>query len=543
MTEHKKQNITANHLRNQLESRFARLHFNDQYNGKHAPQYDFLEQVLADVIHESEGSESCVTEDTAPSTCSVLNGAGKRAPVGVGGTSRPAGRSFCPPKLLTGGIPSTDSPNSPTLPLEDVPEFSHGGYDGGIEVGFDGTWNPLKFPKLLEVLEEAKNRATEIQKGPEGVVIEVVGEEILVMPTGAKVGGMLYKFRFMCRGVEFMIHSNPPKERQPVRVKYHAESLIGNHFFTVHEQFVMPFLKRLGLVVHADKPSRIDMQVMIDVSVDEVSRLIRNNHLVTKLRKRKFIETDKHVETVYVGLNSDVSLVFYDKSKEMRSKRKNIVKDTFFVERCIGDEWINSGRPITRVELRLSRKALKCLGVNTIADLKERERAIVDLVTTDWIRLLKEPKVRGHENSAEVHPLWERIRNLFMNYFSGAEVGNVVWEKKQNVTCDASALEKQALGCLSKALACRFGEQVDVTESVHLAEGWVDRMRIELHTKLNVFAEHVRISSGIELGVTTYDSAGYDSELDDVRACFSPAVLAARDERLKEWFAEAEAKR
>ena len=515
--------ITAESLRVRMESRFHYLHYNDQYHGCHAGQYDFLREVLADDILDDDGLSSCAmdgTEQLFQDSAPVMIAHGEwHDSAGNRGDSRGVGGSA--PQLLTGGIPCTSSLQSPTLPFPEVPEYDHGGYDGGIEVGFDGTWNPLKFSDLLEELERSKELAGEIQKGPEGFAVNLAGEDVLVMPTGGKVGGLLYKYRFICKGVEFLVHSNPPKGRQPVRVRYLAESLIGNNFFVVHEQFTMPFLKRLGLTVHADKPSRIDMQVMIDVPPSEFIRLFESGHVVTKLRKGGiwFSVSQQGVrkETLTIGSPSKVEISIYDKGKELRSKKSNVIKEAFFIERCVGDEWINSGRPITRVELRLGREALKCLGVNTVADLKERECGITDLITHDWFRILENPKVRGHENTAAIHPAWERVRSLFRSYFSGAGVEEVVWEKKQSVSCDPVALEKQALGCLSKALACRFGEQSSRKSSVELANGWVDRVQNDLHEKLNTFAEHVRVKTGIELGVSACEPVGYDSEMDDFR--------------------------
>jgi len=84
-----------------------------------------------------------------------------------------------------------------------------------------------------------------------------------------------------------------------------------------------------------------------------------------------------------MGSIGNVEVEIYDKGRQMRSKKSSLVKETFFIARCIGDEWINSDRPITRVEIRLGRKALKSLGVNTFADMKEREHAIVNLITHD----------------------------------------------------------------------------------------------------------------------------------------------------------------
>ena len=259
---------TAEHLRDRMESRLGFLHYNDRYHGCHAGEYDFLLEFLADDIIEDDGSFLSAMEgteqlqqDTAMSVATVSGWWEDSA--SARGDSRVAGGSLPSPQLLTGGIPCTTPTETPMLPLSEVPEYSHGGYDGGIEIGFDGTWNPLKFPEVIEKLEAAKEKACEIQKGPEGFAINLAGEDVLVMPTGGKVGGLLYKYRFLCRGVEFLVHSNPPKGRQPVRVRYLAESLIGNNFFAVHEQFVFPFLTRLGLTIHADKPSRIDMQVIL----------------------------------------------------------------------------------------------------------------------------------------------------------------------------------------------------------------------------------------------------------------------------------------
>ena len=434
-------------------------------------------------------------------------------------------RSVPPPQLLTGGIPSSFFPKTPSLPLEEVAEFSHGGYDGGIEVGFVATWNDSNFSTVMAKLESAKERACEIQKGPEGFKIEIAGEEVLVMPTGGKVGGLLYKYRFLCRGVEFLIHSNPPEGRQPVRVRYLAESLTGNNFFVVHEQFTMKFLKRLGLTVHADKPSRIDMQVMIDVSASEFIRLFESGHVVTKLRKGSIHFVNGNVvkkETLTLGSSSKVQVCIYDKRKEL--SKNNLHKQVSIVKYCIGDEWFNSERPITRIEIRLGRVALKCLGVNTVSDLKEREHAIVDLVTHDWFRILEKPKVRGCENRAAMHPVWERVRALFSSCFSGSDVSGVKWEKNQNVVCDPVALEAQALGCLSKALACRFGEQ-SVQSSVDSGISWIMREQKKLNEKVNTTAEHIRLKTGIVLG----------ESIEEFRETISEGMLDSKKREVNAW--------
>ena len=312
-----------------------------------------------------------------------------------------------------------------------------------------------------------------------------------------------------------MIHSNPSEHIQPVRVRYGAESVQGhrNKLFDVHFGFVLPFLKKLGLHVTADKLSRVDMQCLIDVSVDEFVSLLRNNHFTTKLRKKAIHGTMSRDETIEIGSLSNVQFCFYDKGRELRCKKSNILKEALFVRDCVGDEWYHSTRPITRVEIRLGRDALKSLGVSSVADFRGRERGIIELLTTEWLRILKEPKVRGHENTAAIHPVWERVRNLFFAYFTGNEL-DVKWQKPESISCDPVALEKQALGCLSKALAVRHGEQSDSISSTFLANVWIDSVGGELHSKLNTCAVLSRHKTGVEFGVSSGLSAGYDIELE-----------------------------
>jgi hypothetical protein len=256
---------------------------------------------------------------------------------------------------------------------------------------------------------------------------------------------------------------------------------------------------------------------MLDVPVQEIIRLFEEGHVVTKLRKGSINfknGTCIKKETLTLGSVSKVEVCIYDKGKELRAKKKNIVKEADFISHCVGDEWINSGRPITRVEFRLGRDALKSLGVNTVKDLQEREHAIFDLITRDWFRILEKPKVRGYENKAALHPIWERVRTLFLTYFSGSEVETVEWQRKDKTSCDPAALESQALGCISKALAARYGGQKKSQSSVDLVTGWAERVEKELHEKLNGFAEYVKITKGFTLGVSTRRSSNYDGDLD-----------------------------
>jgi len=506
--------ITAAFLMENMERRFSYLLTEELYNGQDSGEFEVLECVLFESVMEEDDflsmeGEQSVGNFASPTVVECWEGTG-----GGGGESRPSA-GF--PRLLTGGSPCTSTPDSPMLPFPEVPEFSHAGYDGGVVVGFGGTWRSSQFSDLLSILEAAKEEAGDACKGGlEGLPLILGGVEVLVSPKGGLAGGseakggVVYKYRFFCQGVEFLIHSNPSDHIQPVRVRYGAESVQGhrNRFFDVNFGFVVPFLERLGLDVESEKLSRVDMQCLIDVPMSEFSYLLNaeNKHVVTKLRKKSEHGTmSGRVETIEIGSVSNVQFCFYDKGRELRAKKSNILKEALFIRDCVGDEWYNSGRPITRIEIRLGRDALKCLGIDSVSDLQKRERGIIDLLTSEWLRILASPKVRGHENTAAIHPVWERVRNLFFEYFTGSEV-DVLWKKRESVSCDPDALEKQALGCISKALAFRHGEQEDPENAVELGSGWMESVGTDLFDKLNLCALQTFCKTGIRCGLSSGSS-------------------------------------
>jgi len=234
MAEHELSTITSLDLRERMESRLAHLHYIEKFNGRYLGEYEFLETVLADeILIEDEGTSPSVKDEMEQlqrnsASVVVTQGVGKVS-VGGCGDSRTVGGTSFSPQLLTGGIPCSRSSSTLPLPESEPLEFSHGGYDGGTEVGFDGTWNAMKFPRILEILDRGKQQAEGIQKGPEGFPLNLEGEDVLVMPTGGRVGGLLYKYRIIGGGVEFLIHSNPPENRQPVE----GGNLPANSGYTV----------------------------------------------------------------------------------------------------------------------------------------------------------------------------------------------------------------------------------------------------------------------------------------------------------------------
>jgi hypothetical protein len=151
-------------------------------------------------------------------------------------------------------------------------------------------------------------KGKKIPVGGAALAARLPSEEVLVMPTGGRAGGLLYKYRIICRGVEILIHSNPPMGRQGIRFRYFAESLQGgrDRFYNTHFEFLIPFITRLGFTIEDEKLSRVDANVNLSVSMAEFSRLKQNGHIVRKARKRAFYGTDDVVDET-IGPGSTLS--------------------------------------------------------------------------------------------------------------------------------------------------------------------------------------------------------------------------------------------
>ena len=125
-------------------------------------------------------------------------------------------------------------------------------------------------------------------------------------------------------------------------------------------------------------------------------------------------------DTVTIGSINNVQFSNYDKGRELRAKKSNIVKEALFIRDCVGDDWYNSGRPITRVEIRLGRDALKSLSMNSVSDLQKSERAVIDLLTTEWLRIH-----RGV--SQERLPIYVGFFSLFTMFVGEAKHYSARW--------------------------------------------------------------------------------------------------------------------
>jgi hypothetical protein len=360
---------------------------------------------------------------------------------------------------------------------------------------------------LKEQLEPLKDAGAENMQDIETVID---GKAVFLKPTGAKVGDNVYSFIFVFNGITFFVHRNPKGGIQPVRVRYGTAPLIQYGLFAVHKA-VLDFLSSIGFTVTKEKISRLDMQVMVEQEASDFFDLVGTGHVVKRATKWNLHGKSDGIQTYTLGsIGNGIELCIYDKKEELwECSVKDPVKFKLMIEHCIGEESFLSDRPLTRVEFRLRRDTLRRLSFDTVADLQNNERGLADWLTSNWFRLLKEPKVRGHENTAELHPLWLEVRSAFFRWFSGsANDEPVKWHNPELVSCDPTALEKQAAGCLANAAALRFGKQENKEQAVGIFRMLLDHYASVMFDKVNEIANRVLVMSGVQLGVSGAGDSG-----------------------------------
>jgi hypothetical protein len=415
--------------------------------------------------------------------------------------------------------------------------YDFGGYDGGFTVGLEGVYREGCLENLCNVLDQAKAKAGENPDGKSA--IELAGHKITVYASGV-TEGLQFKYRLDVGGVRMLIRHKTTKNYQSIRVRFGAELFMVNSA-PANWRRILEFLDAIGFILTKDCISRVDFQVTSNsFTMDEYVYLLRNDYVVTKLRKKgehgEGTGSNEKVGTVKHGTGSNpVQFTFYDKWKELHSGGNFGTQKHKLTLEKMGDEWVNSDQVAVRVEISIKRDGLKAMGINSVDDLFGNEWAIINLLTQDWFRILNEPKIDGKEYKQKNHPFWDRIRSLFRKHFIGGnDHDKAEWVPPDRVSGNPEALEKQALGCLSKALALRHGVQPNSKSSTHLANLWISDVRRELHGKLNKTARHTENQSGIPLG----QPAVVETVPDGDTGVLVELVGATGCERLNDFFAK-----
>ena len=271
-------------LHRRLAEQFSYLRANNLRTGQYENEYAFLEEVLTDEIETNESTaektERLKVEAALSERAKTIR---EKTAVRENKASRSDDRTTASTTdHVIGGYRSTSYFLSPSSLCSRISSIvpRHGGYDGETAVGFYGTWNPSKFTDLIAHLETAKQKAGDSASS----IINLAGQDVEVLSAGIKSkskteksGGIYYRHILHWDGITLFIHHNPTgRTVQPIRVKHGAEVLLTNSLFAAHAH-VLEFLSLLGFEKTDENISRVDAQVMLDVSVSEFVCLILGN--------------------------------------------------------------------------------------------------------------------------------------------------------------------------------------------------------------------------------------------------------------------------
>ena len=290
-----------------------------------------------------------------------------------------------------------------------------GGFDGGCEAGFYGSWDVHLQSLLFERLERAK---TARAGGNASLAYVVFGRHLWkVAELGARVGGLFYAYVLECHGVKLYIHTNPQGDIPPVRVRFGACCLYYCNLFSA-VRYLRRVLVAVGFVPDREVVSRVDCQVTLaGVTVAEFyNDMSRPGCLVTRATGgcdvRNNLKTGA-VETVTLASNS-IELCIYDKYAQMLTLSDSDYRA--FVWGGLRSPDIP--RDLARVELRFRREALRRYGISTFADLQESVASLIAVTLSDWVRVLDRPATSGNTRRYRVSPLWAEIQGAFLGVFS-----------------------------------------------------------------------------------------------------------------------------
>ena len=379
-----------------------------------------------------------------------------------------------------------------------------GGYDGGVEIGFNGVWNERAFAEILDQLEHARKMAESEQDCNDECYLTLGGHVFLVEPHGCKIGHIYYRYVFTGQGIRFYLHHNPSEKIQPMRLRYNHDALVGRDLFQVHET-TLDWLEQIGFHVTKETLSRVDMQVTLQRAVSEFMALIGNNHSVFKPRKVDIHTNGSHIETFTAGKATQICI--YDKKQELQDgddeiKTRLVVKHLLNLDLPEESPMVNAPlflfEHLTRVEFRLRRSRLREMGIDSVADLREKELSLIAFMTEEWFRILAEPKVRGHENTQDVHELWHEVQELFRRYFPGddAKRSEIKRGRDKGIKCTGEALLQQADGCLASYLAMTQGSNISEEQAIEILTEHIRNNAKEITQRATERAKELEVTRG-----------------------------------------------
>lgn len=264
----------------------------------------------------------------------------------------------------------------------------------------------------------------------DGDVIEAGERRLIVQPRGGRLGvgeralAMSWKLR-SGQGIDLALANIEDAKGSTPNVNAQASSttMMWLGFDAVWEE-MQSLVECLGGKVHRHNVSRVDAAAdLAEVAIDEFYKPFAAGHLVTRAKFREAYKEARFVSEHFAGTQptgfaigkSPLRLVVYDKLLEIsRNADKRALLQA--------NRWGGLPEVATRVELQLRRAKLKQFGVDTVDDWWHKRSAIIDKLTSEWLRFTDGPVDRKHASRAPTLPIWERTREAFRDW-TGLSVG------------------------------------------------------------------------------------------------------------------------
>jgi hypothetical protein len=438
-------------------------------------------------------------------------------PVDSGGVPRAAANY---PPTTSRGVASRKLPGAVCSDLELEQPFKkliRGGYDGGVGVGFSGSWH--SFYDFFDFKKFADECRANVKDDSDYVLMEYRGYIFHLWLKGSS-GGVRYKYVFDYDGVRFYVHNNPVGSIQPVRVHYNAVGLIGLDFFKKHSE-VRKLIETLGFDISEEKISRLDFQVMVEYPMSVLSEAVSEDRIICFAREYRFYSSSLKDAFTSFSLGTNFKIRIYDKLLELKSMcLSDPLKFSLMLKFCVGDSFFDENFNLMRVEFSVDRGVLKDFGIDSVSQLLESENGLVRYCTDKWFRVLKDKKDKNrHTNVQPVSDWWRDVQSEFLVWFPGADGHNQVdplvrvsSRDLENLNCSPEHLDKQAIGCLATSFCLRYGYK-NQGEFFDLFQDWFRKNCASVFSR---FYERCQVLSAarIKQGEIEGDDYSYNDTID-----------------------------
>lgn len=301
--------------------------------------------------------------------------------------------------------------------------------------GIFGYW---RAPHILEIIKQYKDDGKNC--------LNLNGFEFELLPGGLR-DGMFYDYVLIFHGVKILINAAPSGTIAPIRVHVPGLVLLQCDWRAVVAD-IFDVLERIGFAWERTTVSRADLQVTLKIPFGTVAvDMLCTKRVVTDCRGdlvhyRQLTTGD--ASTVWYRSRT-IQLCAYNKTLEMQLGKAG-ADYTNVWNRMYGEPV----EPLSRVEFRLRSDALRRWGITSLEDLEDLLPSVVERLTNVWFRVLKSPKVRGHEAGAKLSPIWSKVRAAFLRTFDGS-VKQIVPVRRLK-SADPIQLIQQARGCMAAAV-------------------------------------------------------------------------------------------